>query len=99
MLLNNKTRVSSAFLASLEKPEFCDIKIEVSGGELAANKTILSITCEFFHQMFNNNLLESSTSCIKLPYQKAVVEKVIIYLYSGECASGFAEISRFYQTH
>ena len=82
MLLNNQPRVSSALLASLGRPEFCDIKIEVSGGELAANKTVLSMTCEFFRQLFN--LLESSTGLIKLPYPKAVVEKVIIYLYSGE---------------
>ena len=32
----------------------------------------------------NNNFVESSTGHVKLPYPKAVIEKVILYLYSGE---------------
>ena len=83
MSLKNKP---TALLASLKNPEFCDIKIEALDGEIGANKAILSITCEYFCRMFSqkNNFLESSTGRVKLPYPKAVVEKMIIYLYSGE---------------
>merc|ERR1719500_2625394 len=83
MSLKNKP---TALLASLGNPEFSDIKIEALDGEIGANKTILSITCDYFCRMFSqkNNFRESSTGRVKLPYPKAVVEKMIIYLYSGE---------------
>ena len=86
MLLKNRPRVSSALLASLERPEFCDLKIEVSDGEIVANKTVLSMTCDYFHLLFNNNLMDSPTghARVKLPFPKAVVEKGIVYLYSGQ---------------
>ena len=32
----------------------------------------------------NNNFLESQAGSVKLPYAKSVLEKVIIFLYSGE---------------
>lgn len=87
MSLKNKP---TALLASLGNPEFSDIKIEALDGEIGANKTILSITCEYFCRMFSqkNNFRESSTGRVKLPYPKAVVEKMIIYLYSGEMEFG-----------
>ena len=84
LLLNNQPSLTSDLLASLEKPEFCDIKIEASDGELQANKAFLSIRSEYFSRMFNNNFVESSTGLCKLPYPKAVVEKQLDYLYTGE---------------
>ena len=86
MLLDNQESLTSDLLASLEKPEFCDIKIESSDGEIQVNKSILGIRSEYFTRMFspNNNFVESSTGLVKLPYPKAVVKKVVIYLYSGK---------------
>ena len=86
MLLKNQQSLTRDLLASLEKPEYCDIKIESSDGEIPANKAILSIRSDYFSRMFssNNNFVESSSGLCKLPYPTAVVKKVVIYLYSGE---------------
>ena len=73
-------------LAHLQDPEYCDVKIVATDGEIPANKTILGMRSQYFRSMFssNNNFVESSTGSVKLPYAKAVLEKMIIYLYSGE---------------
>ena len=73
-------------LAHLQDPEYCDVRIVASDGEIAANKTILGMRSPYFRSMFssNNNFVESSTGTVKLPYTKAVLEKVIVYLYCGE---------------
>ena len=87
MLLKNQQSLGRDLLASLENPEVCDIRIESSeGGEIPANKTILGIRSEYFSRMFSptNNFVERSTGLCKLSYPKAVVMKVVIYLYSGE---------------
>merc|ERR1719507_1254292 len=41
---------------------------------------------QYCRSMFsaNNNFVESSTGRVKLPYPKAVIEKVVVYLYSGK---------------
>ena len=41
---------------------------------------------QYFRSMFssNNNFLESKTNTVKMPYSKAVLENVIIYLCTGE---------------
>ena len=85
-LLNDKLEVSRDLLAHLEDPDFSDVKIEASDGEVSANRTILSLRSQYFRSMFsaNNNFVESSTGRVKLPYPKAVIAKVVIYLYSGE---------------
>ena len=95
MLLNNQESLLSDLLASLENPEFCDTKIESSDGNVQANKAILSMRSEYFSLKFypndsllfspNNSSVESSASHSqsKLPYSKAVVKKMVLYLYSG----------------
>ena len=85
-LLNDKLEVSRDLLAHLDDPEFSDVKIEASDGEVPANRTILSLRSQYFRSMLsaNNNFLESSTGHVKLPYPKAVIEKVVVYIYSGE---------------
>ena len=90
MLLKNKQGLSSDLLASLEKPEFCDIRLQSSDGEIPANKAVLSIRSEYFCRMFSpeNNFVESSTGLGKLPYPTVIVKKVITYLYSGEMEVG-----------
>ena len=86
MLIKDSTELSKDLLAHLEDPEFNDIKIVATDGEVPANKTILSMRSQYFRSMFsdNNNFVESSSGSAKLPYPKFVVEKVVIFLYSGE---------------
>ena len=85
-LLNDKLDVSRDLAAHLQDPEFNDVKIEAADGEVSANKTILSVRSQYFRSMFSaqNNFVESSTGRVKLPYPMAVMEKVVLYLYSGE---------------
>ena len=85
--LNNKERLARDLVAYLQDPEFSDVKIICSdGGEILANKSILGMRSEYFRCMFsaNNNFVESQAGTVKLPYSKAVVDKIILYLYSGE---------------
>ena len=86
MSLSYKESISRDVLAHLQDPEFCDVRIVGTDGEIGANKTILGMRSLYFRSMFsaNNNFVESQVGSVKLPYTKAVLEKVIIYLYSGE---------------
>ena len=86
MSLRNKESVTNDILANLQDPEFCDVRIEATDGEIPANKTILVMRSHYFRSMFsaNNNFVESQVGSVKLPYAKAVLEKVVIYLYSAE---------------
>ena len=85
--LNNTESVATDIVSHLQDPEFWDIKIICSdGAEIAANKTILGMRSPYFRSMFssNNNFVESKAGCVKLPYTKALMEKVVLYLYSGK---------------
>ena len=82
--LKNTDKLTKTLLNSRNKPEFCDLKIKTNDGEIAASKFILSLRSEYFRVMFSSNFVESSSGTIKLPYSKVVVNKVIIYLYTGE---------------
>jgi len=86
MSIINKEGVTKDLVVHLQDPEYCDVKIVATDGEIAANKTILGMRSPYFRSMFssNNNFVESQTATVKLPYTKTVLEKVIIYLYSGE---------------
>ena len=86
MSISNERSLCQDILAHLYDPEYCDVRIVATDGEIAANKTILGIRSRYFRSIFsaNNNFVESSTGSVKLPYAKAVLEKVIIYLYSGK---------------
>merc|ERR1711868_351558 len=41
---------------------------------------------QYFHSMFskNNNFVEAQNNSAKMPYPKAILEKLILYLYSGK---------------
>ena len=86
MQMNNKERLAKDLAAHLQDPEFSDVKIICSDGEIPANRSILGMRSEYFRGMFsaNNNFVESQAGSAKLPYSKAVMEKVLLYLYSGE---------------
>ena len=53
---------------------------------VAANKSILGMRSQYFRSMFssNNNFVESQAGSVKLPYIRAVVDKVVLYLYGGQ---------------
>jgi len=53
---------------------------------LSVSRFLLSIRSPYFRSMFsdNNNFVESQTGRVKMPYSKAVLEKVVIYLYTGK---------------
>ena len=88
MLVNKERDVIKCHLDSLGDPDFCDGKILASDGELPVSKFLLGIRSPYFRSMFsdNNNFLESQTGTVKMPYSKAVLDKMIIYLYSGKMA-------------
>ena len=84
--LNDIDDVIKDLISNMQIPEFCDVKIICSDGEVPANKTILSMRSQYFHSMFssNNNFVESQDGIVKLPYSKAVMEKFVLFLYSGQ---------------
>ena len=89
VMLNDKNEVIFDLVSHLKDPEgeFNDVEIEASDGEVVApNKTILSLRSPYFRDMFSskNKFAESSTGQVKLPFPKVVIEKIVLYLYSGE---------------
>ena len=84
--LNNMEDVIEDLVSNWQNPVFCDVKIICSDGEIPANKTILGMRSQYFLSMFssNNNFVESQDGIVKLPYSKAVMEKFVLFLYSGQ---------------
>ena len=85
-MLNEESDVMKCFQDSLGNPEFCDVKIVASDGELSVSKFVLRLRSVYFRSMFsdNNNFVESQTGRVKMPYGKTALEKLITYLYSGK---------------
>ena len=79
MLLDEENDVIQCHLDSLGNPEYCDVKIVATDGELSANKFLLSRS-EYFCSMFSDNInfVESQTGMVKILYSKSVLEKVVI---------------------
>ena len=87
--INKPDDVTKCLLDSLQNPEFCDIKIVGSdGGVIAASKLLLRLRSSYFHCMFSqqSNFVESRDATVELPFTKAVLEKLVRYLYSGQLA-------------
>ena len=88
-IINKPEDVVKCHLDSLHNPEFCDIKIVGSdGGVIAASKLLLRLRSSYFHCMFSqqSNFVESRDATVELPFTKAVLEKLVRYLYSGQLA-------------
>ena len=60
------------------------VKTELHWGTVQGNFLGQSIRSEYFRVMFSSNFVESSSGQVKLPYPKAVVDKVVSYLYTGK---------------
>ena len=87
LVINNEKDISKAILELLHVREFSDVEIEASdGGTISANKAVLSVRSEHFKAMFSNNFVESRDATVELPFTKAVLEKLVRYLYSGQLA-------------
>ena len=86
MLIDEEISVSKDVVAHLTDPDFCDVKIVANDGEIQANKTILSIRSQYFRSMFSsrNNFVESQVGSVKMPYARSVLDKMVLYLYSGK---------------
>jgi len=87
MSLTKKENVSDDILSHLHDPDFCDVTIVASDGQVVtANKVILSMRSQYFRSMFssNNNFAESQDNTVKMPYSKDILDRVILYLYSGQ---------------
>ena len=84
--LNNTENVIKDLVSHIQDPDFCDVKIICSDGEIPANKSILALRSQYFRSMFSssNNFVESQAGCVKMPYSKGVMEKVILYICSGK---------------
>ena len=86
--INKPDDVTKCLLDSLHNSEFCDIKIVGSdGGVIAASKLLLRLRSSYFHCMFSQRWeVESRDATVELPFTKAVLEKLVRYLYSGQLA-------------
>ena len=82
MLSSNKSGMCED-ISLLNDPEYCDVKIESSDGlTIPANKTVLAARSQYFRGYFTN--LESHTGRVEMPFTKHVLDKLIVYLHSGE---------------
>ena len=87
LVINKEKDVSKAMLELLHVSEFSDVEIEASdGGTISANKAVLSVRSEHFKAVFSNNFVETRDATVKLQFTKAVLEKLVRYLYSGQLA-------------
>ena len=88
--LNDIDDVIKDLISNMQIPELCDVKIICSDGEVPANKSLLSMRSGYFLSMFssNNNFVESQDGIVKLPHSKAVMEKFVLFLYSGQLNCG-----------
>ena len=87
MLIDQENGVSRDIVAHQTDPEFWDVRIICSDGcEIAANKSVLGMRSQYFRSMFSvsNNFVESQAGCVKMPYPRAILDKMILYLYSGQ---------------
>ena len=77
--------VSADLLKTLDDPEFCDIRMLASDGEMRVSRTILTMRSQYFRSMLsiNSNFRESQSRTVSLPYTKTVLEKIIMLLYAG----------------
>ena len=87
MMFSNKSDLPKDISLLLNDPKYCDVKIESSDGlSIPANKSVLAARSWYFRSVFslNTNLEESQTGRVEMPFTKPVLDKLIIYLHSGE---------------
>ena len=84
--LTDRDMLVKDLLKMLEQGSLNDVKIKLSDGEIVANKDILMARSDYFAAMFrNNNFIEGETGSADMSHcSKAVMERIIKFLFSGE---------------
>ena len=84
--LKENNKLVEDLLKMLERGSLNDVKIKLSDGEIVANKDILMARSDYFASMFSNNkFIEGETGSVDMSHcSKAVMERIIKYLFSGE---------------
>ena len=82
----DRDMLAEDLLKMLEQGSLHDVRIKLSDGEIVANKDILMARSEYFATMFSNNkFIEGETNSVDMSHcSKAVMEKIIKLLFSGE---------------
>ena len=83
---SDRDSLAEDLLKMLERGSNSDVKIKLRDGEIVANKDILVARSEYFATMFSNNkFIEGETGSVDMShFSKAVMEKIIKFLFSGE---------------
>nr|XP_039252170.1 kelch-like protein 5 isoform X1 [Styela clava] len=69
----------------LDKQQLCDVTLIVGSKRIPAHKLVLSSTSDYFHAMFNHDLLESTQSEIELnDIDPEALDELVKYMYSGK---------------
>ena len=81
----DRKRFDEDILRMLERGSLNDVKIELSDGEIIANKDILMARSEYFATMFSNDkFIEGETNTVDMGHcSKAIMEKIIKFLFTG----------------
>jgi len=92
-ILDGRDKFVEDILHLLKNGSFNDIRIILEDGEILANKAVLSTRCEYFATMFSNKedkevkFADGEANSLDLSHchcSKVIMEKIIIYLFSGE---------------
>ena len=80
----------------LEQGSPNDVRIQLSDGEIFANKDILMARSDYFATMFrNNNFIEGKNCSVDMSHcSYAVMEKIVKFLFSGEAKFGDLSLSQ-----
>ena len=71
-------------LKMVEQGSTNDVKIKLRDGEIVANKDILMARSNYFATMFSNNkFVEGETGSVDMHCSKAIMEKIVKFLFSG----------------
>ena len=79
----------------LEQGSPNDVRIQLSDGEIFANKDILMARSDYFATMFrNDNFIEGKNCSVDMSHcSYAVMEKIVKFLFSGEAKFGDLSLS------
>ena len=83
--VDGRERFISDILAMITGGTSNDVKIVLNDGEIVANKDVLSARSDYFATMFSNTqFIEGETKHVAFNHcSKAIMEKIIQYLFSG----------------
>ena len=81
----DRKRFDEDILRMLERGSLNDVKIELSDGEIIANKDILMARSDYFATMFSNDkFIEGETNTVDMGHcSKSIMEKIIQFLFTG----------------